>query len=223
MDKNEFLLILMHDLHKLQIKGALPHSKALIGDTQISDAIASRFSRNGGKTGFDNDNKLYVRGSYSLKFGKNEINKQINQKREVIFKLFQESDPLKLHSLILKSKILNRFSEALQFPYSSFKYHLLLTCAFHFNAKNGYTWKKLYLAENLEVESEFQIIFKSQDREWALTPAGGMSRVSPKFYITWMRRTEQSFGGENRVLDGLLSQLGSWSAALGTIEDWMEV
>ena len=220
---NEFLVILRHDLHKLQIQGALPHSKALIGDMKIIDGVASRFSRNGDKKEFNNDNNLYLRDSYILKYNKNEIRNQINKKRNEISKLFQISDPIKLHSQILESKILNRFSEARQFPYSSYKYHLLLTCALYCNAKNGHSWKKLYLAENKEFDSPFQIILKVKDREWALLPAGGMSRVSPIFSTTWVRRTELSLGGVDRFLDGLLSQINSWSAALGTIEDWMEV
>ena len=79
------------------------------------------------------------------------------------------------------------------------------------------------MCENGQVESPFQIIYKDEDREWALLPTEGMSRVFPKFSQTWVRRTELSIGGEDRFLDGLLSQIGSWSAALSTIEDWKEL
>jgi hypothetical protein len=74
--------------------------------------------------------------------------------------------------------------------------------------------------ENGEVKSEFEIIFKNGEREWALSTSG-VSRVSPKFYETWERRT-QPLGGEDRFLDGLLAMMWSWSSALGTLEDWME-
>ena len=40
---------------------------------------------------------------------------------------------------------------------------------------------------------------------------------------TWVRRMEPSIGGENLILDGLLSRIKSWSAALATIEDWNEL
>ena len=88
--------------------------------------------------------------------------------------------------------------------------------------ENENDWSKLYLSENAEAESPFQIIYKDKDREWALLPNEGLSRVSPKFSRTWIRRTELGIGGENLILDGLLSQMGSWSAALATIEDWTE-
>ena len=81
----------------------------------------------------------------------------------------------------------------------------------------------MYLAENKEIKSPFQIIYKDKDREWALLPDGGMSRVSPEFSKTWVKRTEPSIGGENHILDGLLSQIRSWSAALATVEDWKEL
>ncbi len=220
---NDFLTILKHDLHKLEIKGALPHAKALEGGIMKKcDGIASWFSRNGGSIEFDRNEKLYIRDSYIIKIKKEVISSQIDKKRKEIFQIFEEIDPRELHYKILDSKLLNKFSEARQFPFSSYKYHLLLACSLYYNMKNGYEWEKLYLAETEKVEDQFQLIYKDKSREWALLPTGGMSRVSPQFNLTWLRRTEMSIGGEDRFLDGLLSQIGSWSTALSTIEDWME-
>ena len=77
-----------------------------------------------------------------------------------------------------------------------------------------------FLCENPEKRSEFQIIYRDDCREWALIPDSGMSRVRPKFYETWERRTEPSLGGENRILSSLLLHIGSWSAALAIIEEF---
>ncbi|MFX0133511.1 MAG: hypothetical protein ACFFDN_07705 [Candidatus Hodarchaeota archaeon] len=219
----EMLKILKHDLHKLKIRNFKPHKEALTEfEMKKADGVASWFSRNGKKQDFDMNNRLYVRDSYVVKINKNIIKNEIQKKREKIHEIFRETDPLKLHSLILKSKLLNKFAEAQIYPYSSFKYHLLLTCAFYWNLKNKNEWQKLYLCENAKPESIFQIIYKDEDREWALLPNGGMSRVFPEFSKTWVRRMQISIGGDI-ILDGLLSQIKSWSAALATIEDWCEL
>ncbi len=221
---NNILSILRHDLHKLRIKGFKPHKEALVEpEMKKADSIASWFSRNGNKIEFDINKRLYLRDSYLIKIEKNKIRNQIIKKREEIFKIFNEKNPTKLHSQILNSKVLNKFSEARICPHSSYKYHLLLTCSIYWNLKNSNCWQKLYLAENAEIDSPFQIIYKDDQREWALTPNGGMSRVFPQFSRTWLRRQTFSLGGDDLILDGLLSQIGSWSAALATIEDWREL
>ncbi|TFF85793.1 MAG: hypothetical protein EU551_03250 [Promethearchaeota archaeon] len=84
--------------------------------------------------------------------------------------------------------------------------------------------ERLYLCENEGAESPFQIIFKDESREWALLKNKGMSRVLPNFSLSWVRRTKiTSIGGDGTVLDGLLSQIYSWSCALATIEDYQIV
>lgn len=218
------LTILRHDLHKFKVKGFIIHKEALSDPLmKKADGIASWFSRNGNKSDFDLNNRLYIRESLLYKLEKNKVKNQIRQNMDETIKIFLETDPEKLHTLILKSKTLNKFSEAVQFPSTSFKFHLLLTCGIYYNLYNNNEWQKLYLLENGQVESPFQVIYKDKNREWALSPAGGMSRVFPEFFKTWVRRTEPSIGGENVILDGLLSQIGSWSTALATIEDWHEM
>ncbi|MHA1381669.1 MAG: hypothetical protein ACTSRG_25145 [Candidatus Helarchaeota archaeon] len=220
----ELLVILRHDLHKLKIKGYKLHNEALINkDMIMADCVSSWFSRPNSCKDFDKNNKLFLRKSYFLRYDKIQLENNINQTKDELFKLFNEKTPEKLHKKVLKSKILNFFCEARSFPYTSYKYHLLLTGSIYWNLLHNYRWQDLYLCENEKVESQFQIIYKDSDREWALSPTKGMSRVSPKFSITWNRRIKQSIGGENRPLDGLLSQIQSWSTALATIEDWNSI
>jgi len=116
--------------------------------------------------------------------------------------------------------LINIFSEARDFPYTSLKYHILLTCALYYNFKNGFTLKDLYLAENCTPDSPFQIIYQDTARTWALLPKTGMARVYRQFYNTWERRTQISFGGEHQILDELLTSIGSWTVALATVEDF---
>ncbi|MHA1230307.1 MAG: hypothetical protein ACTSRP_11730 [Candidatus Helarchaeota archaeon] len=73
-----------------------------------------------------------------------------------------QSDPCKLHSKILKSRYVKLFSEAKFFPFTSLKYHLLISCSPYYNFKQGCKPLKLYLCENLLLDSQLQIIYKDR-------------------------------------------------------------
>jgi len=135
---------------------------------------------------------------------------------------YRESNPSELHRLILRSKKINEYNEAKSFPYTSLKYHILLACALYQNFLMGFKISDLYLAENALVDSEFQIILRLNECEWAIIPRVGMSRIWPRFDLTWVRRTQESSIGGDRTLDGLLSRIKSWSAALATIEEYFD-
>jgi len=150
----------------------------------------------------------------------------ISQHRQEADTLFKTEEPIKLHEAILASHLLNGYSEARQFPYSSLKYHILLTVSLYYNLKNGMQLKDLYLCENLPNESPFQVIYRDTEREWALMPqqqVEGLSRVYPLFYKTWVRRRKLSIGGDHQILDGILSTIGSWTVALAYLEDFREL
>ena len=85
--------------------------------------------------------------------------------------------------------------------------------------------KDLYLCENLPVESPFQIVFhdKNNDITWSVLPKRGMARIYSKFHLGWERRTINSFGGDYKVLDGILTSIPSWSTALATIGDFLDL
>ena len=221
---SELLDIQKHDLHKLKIKGFKPHKEALTeSNMKRADGVAAWFSRNSDESEFDLENRFYIRDSYVLDLNKRYIESQIIKKREEIFKIFSETDPAKLHDLILQSELLNRFAESRVHNYSSYKYHILLTCSLYWNFHQNNRWEQLYLTNNKKIiKSIYQIIYQDKDRVWALVSEPGMSRVSPKFCETWVRRTKLAIGGDH-VLDGLLSQITSWSEALATIEDWREL
>ena len=211
--------ILRHDLHKIRIAGAPSHKDSCIDSfSREADAVAAYISRNFLKEPFEND-------SYrkSLVFQtRNLLNPRtlVNQHRLEAAQLFGEVNAFQLHRAILQSQLLNLFSEARDFPYSSLKYHILLTCSLYYNFKQGYKLRDLYLCENNSPDSPFQIIYQDDARTWALCPQKGMAKVYPQFYTTWERRTYISFGGEYQILDELLTSIGSWTVALATIEDF---
>ena len=219
VEDREILGVLRHDMHKIHIAGAPSHKDSSIDEfSREADGVAAFFSRNFLKEQFEDT--PYRK---SLVFqAQNLLNPRalVNQHRIEAAALFGEIDAKQLHTLILNSKLLNLFSEARDFPYTSLKYHILLTCALYYNFKNGFTLKDLYIGENYAPDSLFQIIYQDNARTWALLPKTGMAKVHHQFYTSWERRTRISFGGEHQILDELLTSIGSWTVALATIEDF---
>ena len=139
---NEYLAILKHDLHKIKVPGYVPHSQALTDiKMKKADGIAARLSRNWMKCEIE---QLYpFRRSYITFDNDTTSNSEKQSLKRKIEIIFDETDPKKLHSLILKTNLLNFYSESLDFPFTSLKYHILLTCAIYYNLVNGHQWSKL--------------------------------------------------------------------------------
>ncbi|MHA1271770.1 MAG: hypothetical protein ACTSPY_18430 [Candidatus Helarchaeota archaeon] len=224
MNENDKIdLLLKHDLHKLGF--GLTHNKInrLLSNNAIkADGIAAWFSRNFLKMNFT---KSPFRISL-IKFSyQNNRREYISKMKLLVKKLFKLTNPIKLHSEILQSEILNLYNESKNFLYTSLKYHILLTTAFYYFLQKNIPFHRLYLniTDKMDDYSEFQVIYRNESLgNLLLTERGGISRVHPKFCYMWMRRTKISVIGGDRVLDGLLSQIPSWSCALATIEDYLE-
>jgi hypothetical protein len=218
---DEFLQVLRHDLHKVRVAGALAHKTALPSElAKRADGIAAWLGRKFLREPFET---AYYRKSLVFRT-LNLYNPRalVAQHRLELADLFADSDSIKLHRAILDSKLLNLFSEAREYPYTSLKYHILLVCALFYNFCKGVGLKDLYLCENLPVESPFQIIYRDSVREWALLTQkqNALSKFSPTFFISWERRQKLSIGGDSQVLDALLSRIGSWTVALAFLEDF---
>jgi hypothetical protein len=222
MASNEELLqVLRHDLHKVRITGALAHKAALPSElARKADGVAAWLGRNFLREPFET---TYYRKSLVFRT-LNLYNPRAlaNQNKVEVAALFTESDSIKLHQAILNSKLLNLYSEARTFPYSSLKYHILLTTALYYNFDNGVGLNDLNLCENCSSESPFQIIYNDSIHEWALLPQkeGILAKFSPKFHTLWERRQKVSIGGDYKILDALLSLIGSWTVALAFLEDF---
>ncbi len=225
MDYNdEFLKVLKHDLHKIRVPEALPHVEAMPNNqAKEMDAFAAWMGRNFLHEPFEKS--LYRK---SLIFPlRNFQNPRtlVNQHKAEVVDLFKEGNAVKLHDAILHSKLVNLYCEAHSYPYSSLKYHILLTCALYYNLKHGSKVKNMYLCENSTAENPLQIIYQDMERTWAFLPDhkhNGISRLWPKFHQSWDYRKKISLGGDHRILAGILSYISSWTTALACIEDFQE-
>jgi len=214
-----------HDLHKVHVARALAHKMAMSTEFgNQADGMAAWMGRNFLREAFEDS--PYRK---SLIFRLENIQStrtSMTQRRKEVDTLFKTEDPFKLHEAILSSKLLNGYSEARQYPYSSLKYHLLLAAALFYNLKQGVQMKNLYLCENTVYESPFQVIYRDSGREWTLSPhqsQEGLSKLYPRFSLTWMRRRKESIGGDPQILNGLLTTIGSWTVALALLEDFREL
>ena len=221
----DVLLVLRHDLHKIRIPGALTHKTALqTAPSFRADGMAAWMGRNSLREPFE---ELNYRKSLIFRLKNLQPTRVlISQHRQEADVLFKTEDAIKLHGAILTSHLLNGYSEARQFPYSSLKYHILLTVSLYYNLKHSAQLNDLYLCENLPNESLFQVIYRDTEREWALMPrqqANGLSKVYPQFFKTWIRRRKLSVGGDHQILEGILSSIGSWTVALAYLEDFRDL
>lgn len=215
------LLLLKHDLHKL----GFFYSHKEIFDKMDSygrkaDSIASWFSRNCFYQKFNKNLFRYSIITRNFLISKNlrEFNIEL---KNLVNQLFDETDPTKLHTKILNNKILNYYAESRCFPYTSLKYHLLLTTAIYYNLKNGFKLFKLYLSTNSNEITPYQKIFEYKGIKLFITPERGISRIYNNFSKTWMRRTKTLLN--DRFINAILSQIKSWSCALVTLEDYLRL
>ena len=156
---NDMVEILKHDLHKIKTTSYTSHKKSLKNELmKKADGIAARFSRNCWKFEIE-DVSPYRQTYWTAKLFPVDRIKNISIRQE-LSQLFTETDSLKLHSLILESKTLNLYSEAQNYPFTSLKYHLLLTCAIYYNLQKECEWFDLYLCENPSKVSQFQVIYQ---------------------------------------------------------------
>jgi hypothetical protein len=136
LNNDEMLLVLRHDLHKIRVAGAPAHKDALLDKcAQQADGFAAWMSRNFLKEPFDDT--LYRKSLIFQATNLKNPRALVSQHRTEMTELFKEAEAATLHTLILQSKLLNLYCEARQFPYTSLKYHILLTCALYYNLKGG--------------------------------------------------------------------------------------
>ncbi|MHA1752628.1 MAG: hypothetical protein ACTSWR_10875 [Candidatus Helarchaeota archaeon] len=223
MNLKEMLLVLKHDLHKIYLFKTHREIKNEFSNyARKADALAAFLSRNCLKEKFLN---TPFRKSIIKRYKHNNNNREMLRKyKEEILELFKQDDPVELHYKLLNNKVLNLFSEARSYPYTSLKYHLILTSAIYYFLQNGKNLFKLYLTDNIKKYSEFQLIFynKKIDFKLFIAEEKGMSKIYTRFNYSWSKRTKLTKIGGDRFLESLLLQIPSWSVALGTLEEYLD-
>jgi hypothetical protein len=150
--------------------------------------------------------------------------------------LVRIEDPVAMHEAWLSSEVAALFNESVYYPYTSLKYHTLLTAALLDNYRAGFEFRELFLAvEDLDGSvTPHRTVLSSPGVRLCVTGEPGdrpAARLGdePKrcFADVWSRLPEHPFDvdGERRwrVLDAQLRRIRSWSAAFQFIEEFLEV
>ncbi|MFC6718909.1 hypothetical protein ACFQGT_14480 [Natrialbaceae archaeon GCM10025810] len=161
--------------------------------------------------------------------------------------LVTPEDAERLHAAWLTSDVASMFNESVFFPFSSLKFHVLLTAALLDNYRAGFGFDELYLvakpgeaaAVNADVEAALgsDVVVPHRTVLWSpvvtlevtgepLGPAAPLGAGPARsFADVWSRLPMHPFetDGERAwmVLDAQLRRLRSWSVALQFIEEFV--
>lgn len=162
--------------------------------------------------------------------------------------LVTPNEAVRLHAAWLTSDVAAAFNESAYYPYTSLKYHVLLTAALLSEYRAGRSFDELFLAVwpgestatdgGVEAALESSVVSPHRTVLWsplvtlAVTSDPGdrpAARLGPgparSFADVWSRLSAQPFetgGARSRmVLDAQLRRLRSWSTALQYIEEFV--
>ena len=151
---------------------------------------------------------------------------------EAVRDLVMIEDAELAHAAWLGSDVAAAFHEAIQYPYTSLKYHVLLTAALYANYRDGAGFEDLWLVVDNPAEGvtphrtilhtpEISLRIDADPADRPATPLGRTPTRS--FADTWSRLPEHPLAVDHerrdRILDAQLRRLRSWSTALQYIED----
>jgi hypothetical protein len=156
--------------------------------------------------------------------------------RRALAELLQTEDPVEMHAAWLESAVASIFNESVYYPYTSLKFHTLLTAALVDNYRAGCGFEELYLvvdrAEDAEAEPRvvphrtvlamptFALRITGEPGEQPAARLGAAPAMS--WADVWTRLPEHPFDVDAermwRVVDAQVRRIQSWSTALQFIE-----
>jgi hypothetical protein len=138
-----------HDVHKLRgrshANAAATHTGLPVNETvpQNADAHAALLSRPRGDPDWTIDNH---RSPYRLSLCTGEsLQAAVTAEGSDLRRLIEPTNPDRLHAMWLTSALPAAYNEAMHYPYTSLKYHVLLVGAVLANYQAGYDFEELCL------------------------------------------------------------------------------
>lgn len=127
-----------------------------------------------------------------------------------------------IHENLLNDNILSNFNEITSMPYTSLKYHTLLTVALHYNYLIGNDLKDLYLNYYKESPKErFTIIFRYYNHYFVIDNNKNGGRIGSKATTNFgdtINRIGYSINLQDFIIENL-KRTRSWSIGLQYLED----
>ena len=218
---------ILHDSHKVfKTKHGTKH--LFISDIKLNtsaDKDAGKLSRP-----FIATKRGEMSGEYlnkSFVFEKNYIEKDRKRLGEFIDTYLNNNKNVEiLHERLLNDNILSNFNEITSMPYTSLKYHTLLTVALHYNYLIGRDLKDLYLNYSNEIPKErFTIIFRFDSHYFVINNDIDGGRIGSKA-TTNFGDTINRIGYHIDLPDFIIENLKrtrSWSVGLQYLEDSLRI
>ncbi|MDS0474578.1 hypothetical protein NDO75_06215 [Natrinema sp. 1APR25-10V2] len=238
-----------HDVHKLRGRAHNAATDELAG-VPVNEPVplgadrdAALLSRPDGDPEQTVDNHLSP-ARLSLLTGEPAATEGIPASTTGIRELITPTDPEELHATWLTSPVPARFNEAIYYPYTSLKYHTLLTAALLENYRAGHAFADLWLvATEPDVDASptgatTDVIDTELNHRTVLwTPAIALhitadpgdrpaarlgAHPTRSFADSWARLSGHPFDTDGRrrwrLLDAQLRRIRSWSTALQYVE-----
>ncbi len=221
---DEIRKAILHDSHKVfKTKHGTKHE--LVPDIKLStsaDKDAEKLSRpliatKRGEMSGDYLNK-------SLVFEKNYTERDRKKfERDFIAIYLNSNEKIEiLHEKLLSDNILSNFNEITSMPYTSLKYHTLLTVALHYNYLIGRDLKDLYLNYYKETpKDKFIIIFRYDNHYFVINNDKNGGRIGSKATTNFgdtINRMGYSIDLPDFIIENL-KRTRSWSIGLQYLED----
>jgi hypothetical protein len=227
----EIIEAIRHDFHKLK---GLKHKRDS-GLSTRADYDASFMSRPPKKRkpergeDINNYRLSIIDGTSYYKRGQNERNTLCSRIRSDYYNPKDTAEVLFLH--LLNCDILFRFNEDPRLPYTSLKYHSILTTNLHWNYILKRKFEDLYLKiiDTKEVECIFSIVFIDKRNKKCLIISDKGSQTDYEAYSHIGKKPTMNFAGVMSRIAGdvyiqsnvfaNLRRIQSWSTGLQYLED----
>jgi hypothetical protein len=157
--------------------------------------------------------------------------------RSALAELVQIEDPVEMHAAWLESSVASIFNEAVYYPYTSLKFHTLLTAALVDNYRAGYGFDELYLVVDQAGDEQadprvvpHRTVLLMPSFALRITGAPGEKPAARlgtapamSWSDVWTRLPGHPFDVDGdrmwRVVDAQVRRIWSWSTALQFIEE----
>jgi len=244
MDRDEQMLqVYRHDAHKVRGRSHEAGDREVAGvrvnlDVPYhADRDAAAMSRPGGRPEQTVDNhETHYR--LSLLTGDTRYDADgfaLRHYRDELHRLLATDDAVTMHERWLETELMDAFNEAVQYPYTSLKYHTLLVAALVDNYRSGATYDDLWLVVDAPDElTAHRTVYSGPRCSLRLTDSGPVdasatlgSRPWRSWASVWSRLSSHPHldTGQDKfdmMLDANLRRIRAWSTALQYLEDYAD-
>lgn len=237
-DADPMLAVYRHDTHKLLLRSHRA-ARETYGGVRVNEQVplgadrdAALLSRPRGNPDQTTNHQSPLRISLvtgTRDASEAETNREIEQ---AVRDLVTIEEPERMHAAWLESSVATRCNEAMQFPYTSLKYHTLLAGALYANYCAGHAFADLWLVVNEHDKVvPHRTILQAAECSLRLTATPGDRPATPlgdtparSWADVWSRLPEHPLPDtrHGRILDAQLRRIRSWSTALQYLEEYQE-